>query len=101
MEGVLVLGLFFLWMVLWMMMLRHERRRAVAGKARHGAFRLLIAAAALLVMLFLGGCAVLLLSAHPAALQSMNWSVLGFYFGLPFIAAAIAFWLTMRRGTPG
>ena len=101
MQGVLILGLGFLWMVLWAMLIRHERRRAAAGKPRHGALRLLIASAALLTLLFFGGCVVLLMSANPALLHTLNWGVLRFYVGLPFAAAALAFWLAIRHRARG
>lgn len=97
MEGVLVLGLLVLWMVLWVLMIRHERRRAAAGKARHGAARLLLASAALLTMMFLAGCVLLLVSGYPQWVSILNLRLIGTYVAAPFLVAAIAWWISMRR----
>jgi hypothetical protein len=100
MEGVLIVGLLFLWMVLWVMLVRHERRRARKGLSRHGALRMLIAAAALLTVLFILGSATLLFTMHGSLLQQIRWDVVRLYVGSPFLVALIVLWFTMRRSAP-
>jgi hypothetical protein len=97
MEGVLVLGLLFLWLVLWVMLIRHERRRAARGLPRHGAVRMLLAAAALLTIMFILGCALLVVTAHAPLLGEVDWSAVRLYVGTPFVVALIVVWLTLRR----
>ena len=88
-----VLGLLFLGAVLWLLLDRHEGRRAARGLPRHGRGRLALAAAAMLAVLFTAATALLVLaSAAPIGAPA----VLG--LGLPpFLAGLIVWHLAMRR----
>lgn len=93
--AVFVLGLAFLGSVLWLLLDRHEGRRAARGLPRHGRGRLAVAAAAMLAVLFTVMTAFLVLtSAAPIGAPA----VLG--LGLPpFLAGLIVWRLAMRRKT--
>lgn len=92
---VFILGLLFLGAVLWVLLDRHEGRRAARGLPRHGRARLALAAAAMLAVLFTAVTALLVLSSAsrihmPAALT----------FGLPPFLGGLCVWhLAMRRKT--
>ncbi len=100
MEGVLIFGLLFLWLVLWVMLIRRERRRAAKGLPRHGALRLLFAAAALLFIMFILGSALLLVSAHGALVQQIGWDVIRVYVITPLVVAVAVAWFALRRASP-
>lgn|GEM_PF-3542101 len=95
MEGPLILGVLFLWAVLWVLLDRHEKRRARNGKSRHSRVRLIAASAALLIMLFAVGLAAMIL-AHAGAAQS-PWKAIGLSCVLPFAGALLIWRLAMRR----
>ncbi|MFT3987129.1 hypothetical protein [Aestuariivirga sp.] len=95
MEVPLILGILFLWAVLWVLLDRHEKRRARNGKPRHSRVRLIAASAALLVMLFACGLAFLIV-AHAGTAQS-PWKAIGLSCAPPFIGALLIWRLAMRR----
>ncbi len=91
--AVLILGLLGLGAVLWLVLERHEGRRAARGLPRHGRWRIAVAAAALLAALFAAMTAFLAISS--AARIGMAAAL-----GLPpFLAGLIVCYLAMRRGT--
>jgi len=91
-----ILGLLALGAVLWVLLDRHEKRRAAAGHPRHSALRLIFAAAAFLTMLFSGGCGLLFLANMDG--QYVTWQVIGTLAGPPFVIGLLVWWLSMRRG---
>lgn len=95
---VLIAGLAVLWAVLWIMLLRHEARRAARGQPRHGAPRMALAALALLIILFFGGSLLLLVTAHGDLLSMTDWSRIGPAVAAPVGVALIAAYFTLRRG---
>ena len=97
MVGLLFAGTVFLGWVLWLLLERHERRRALNGKARHSGVRLVLAAGALLAMLTIGVLSLLLLlsiSDNPGARAMAAVLVIG---GPLFLIALLVWWLAMRR----
>jgi len=92
--AVFVLGLAFLGSVLWLLLDRHEARRAARGLPRHGRGRLAVAAAAMLAVLFTAMTAFLAFSS--ASRIDMAAPALGLP---PFLAGLIVCYLAMRRGT--
>jgi heme A synthase len=95
--GLLFAGIVFLGWVLWLLLERHERRRANNRKTRHSGFRLALAAGALLAMLTIGVLSLLLLmsvpgnpSAHAAAAVLIICAPL-------FLVALLVWWVAMRR----
>ena len=97
MVGLLFAGTVFLGWVLWLLLERHERRRALNGKARHSGVRLVLAAGALLAMLTIGVLSLLLLlsiSDNPGAHAMAAVLVIG---GPLFLIALLVWWLAMRR----
>ena len=93
--GVLALGLVFLGLVLWFLLERHEKRRAVAGRPRHSALRLVFAAAGLLVMLLSAGCALIIGTSLNGFFPNM--ALLLIFAAGPFLAGLAFWWLAMRR----
>jgi hypothetical protein len=92
--GPLLLGL-----VLWMLLDRHERRRAAAGLSRHSGKRLAVIAFGLLLSAFALVFAVLL-SFTMAGRPDGPSSGIGFvvaYAGPPLAAGVVICWLSMRR----
>lgn len=88
-----VLGLMFLGAVLWLLLDRHETRRAARGLPRHGRGRLALSAAAMLAVLFTAATALLVFSSAayfhlPAALALAL---------PPFLAGVVVWHLAMRR----
>lgn len=92
MSRLLVIALVVLGAVLWLLLDRHERRRAANGKLRHSGLRLIPAAAALLTMLFAAGFALLLLTSSADAAPGVIVIA-----GPPFLAGLFIWWLAMRR----
>jgi protein-S-isoprenylcysteine O-methyltransferase Ste14 len=93
--SLMILGLVALGAVLWVLLDRHERRRAAADKPRHSPLRLIFAAAALLTVLFSGGCGLLFLANMDG--QYVTWQVIATLAGPPFIIGLLVWWLSMRR----
>ena len=97
MLTVLVAGILFLGAVLWLLLERHEKRRAANGKSRHSRLRLILAAAALLAMMSIGALSLLLLlsisgnSGTPAVPATL---ITG---GPLFLIGFLVWWLAMRR----
>ncbi|MGQ0486390.1 MAG: hypothetical protein ACT4SY_13695 [Hyphomicrobiales bacterium] len=90
---VFILGLLFLGTVLWVLLDRHEGRRAARGLSRHGRARLALAAAAMLAVLFTAATALLVFSSAarfhlPAALAIAL---------PPFLGGLLVWHLAMRR----
>ena len=97
MVGLLFAGIVFLGWVLWLLLERHESRRAVHGKSRHSGVRLVVAAGALLAMLTIGVLSLLLLtsvSGTPGAHAMAAVLIIG---GPLFLIALLVWWLAMRR----
>ncbi|MBC8037274.1 MAG: hypothetical protein H7X89_08655 [Rhizobiales bacterium] len=86
-------GLLFLGGMLWLLLERHESRRAAHGKPRHSGLRLVFAVAAGLTMLFSGGCSLLFLSQSAGDIVEL---VL-LFGGIPFALGLLVWWLAMRR----
>ncbi|MCB1434058.1 MAG: hypothetical protein KDK75_16635 [Alphaproteobacteria bacterium] len=93
----LLVGLGFLGAIIWLLLDRHERRRATNGQPRHSTLRLIFGAAALLTMLFSGGCGLLFLANMDG--QYVTWQVIATLAGPPFVIGLLVWWLAMRRGT--
>ncbi|MBC8036878.1 MAG: hypothetical protein H7X89_06645 [Rhizobiales bacterium] len=95
MTALFFIGLLFLGGVLWLLLERHESRRAANGKPRHSGLRLIFAAAAGLTVLFSGGCSLLFLS------QEAGFAELVLLIGgIPFAVGLLVWWLAMRRPGP-
>jgi hypothetical protein len=93
----LILGLLILGAVLWWLLDRHEKRRALDGKPRHSALRLILAAAALLTILFSGGCGLLFLINADG--QYVTWEAVSVLSGPPLAVGLLVWWLAMRRSS--
>jgi len=95
----IILGLLLLTAALWMLLERHETRRAAAGKSRHSGFRLLIAAIGILTVLFSGAIALLFFSElHTSGgKQIVDGPVVLLICGPPLAIGLLIWWLAMRR----
>ena len=93
MLNLLIIGLVFLGLVLWLLLHRHEKRRMARGLPSHSGFRLIFAAAGLLTMLVTGGCALLLATAGLHA----SLPAIALYGVPPFAVGLLVCWLAMRR----
>jgi len=90
----IILGLAFLGSVLWLLLDRHEGRRAKRGLARHGRGRLAVAAAAMLAALFTAMTGLL------AFVSVSHLGIAAAVFVLPPIIGGVLVWhLAMRRKT--
>ena len=97
MIAVLILATLALGAVLYWLLDRHEQRRAVAGKPRHSALRLVFGAAALLTILFSGGCGLLFLINQDGLY--VTWQAVGIIAGPPLAVGLLVWWLAMRRAS--
>lgn len=95
MATLLVFGLVGLAGVLWVLMERHERRRAAAGLPRLSALRLVFAAAAMLTLLFSGGCGLLFLANQDS--QYVTGEAVAVIAGPPLAFGAALAWLMLNR----
>ncbi len=93
--GIIVVGLLGLGAVVWVLLDRHEARRAANGKPRHSALRLIFGAAALMIMLFSGGCGLLFLTAGQS--QYVDVAAVAIFTLPPLLVGLLIWWLAMRR----
>lgn len=91
----LVLGTAVLLGILWLLLDRHERRRADAGLARHSGLRLVFAAAGLLLALFAGGCGALFAVNMDGVY--VTWQAIAVLAGPALAVGALIAWLALRR----
>jgi hypothetical protein len=89
------LGLLALGAALFVLLSRHERRRAAQGLPRHSVLRLIFAAAALLTLLFSGGCGLLFLANQDG--QYVTWEAVAALSGPPLALGTTASWLMLTR----
>ncbi len=95
MIAMLILGLILLGTLLWVLLYRHEARRAATGKPRHSALRLIFASLALLTVLFSGGCGLLFLINADGLY--VTWQAVAVVAGPPLAVGLVVWWLAMRR----
>jgi predicted PurR-regulated permease PerM len=95
MSAIVIVGPLLLGAVLWLLLDRHERRRAEDGLPRHSPLRLVFASAGLLLLLFAGGCGAL----FAANMDNMyvTWQSIGIFAGPPLAVGALVAWLALRR----
>lgn len=91
-----ILGPLMLGAVLWLLLDRHERRRADRGLPRHAGLRLIAASFGLLLALFAGGCGALFgLNADGKYVDATSVAI----FTAPaLLLGGSVFWLAMARG---
>jgi hypothetical protein len=96
--GIFPIGLLALFLMIFFLLDRHEKRREKAGQPRHSGPRLLIASLAMLTILFSGGCASLFFATMSGSQgQYIDWPVILIFAGPPFVIGVIVWWLAMRR----
>lgn len=93
--GIIVVGLVGLAAVVWVLLERHEARRAAAGKPRHSALRLIFGAVAMMIMLFSGGCGLLFLANMDG--MYVQWQAVAVFTLPPLLVGLLIWWLAMRR----
>ncbi len=96
MSLLIILGPLLLGAVLWLLLDRHERRRADRGLPRHAGLRLILAAASLLLALFAGGCGALF--GINADGHYVNAATVAVFTAPALLLGGSVFWLAMARG---
>lgn len=99
MAPIFLLGLVLLGVALYVLLDRHEARRAAGGKSRHSSLRLILASFGLLLLLFSGGCS--LLFGLNADGTYVTWQAVTVIGGPPIVAGFLIWFLATRRPSRG
>lgn len=96
MSILVILGPLMLGAVLWLLLDRHERRRADRGLPRHAGLRLIAASFGLLLALFAGGCGALF--GFNADGKYVDVTTVAIFTAPALLLGGSVFWLAMARG---
>jgi hypothetical protein len=96
MSLLIFLGPLILGAVLWLLLDRHERRRADRGLPRHSGMHLIAASFGLLLALFAGGCGALF--GFNADGKYVDFATVAIFTAPALLLGGSVFWLAMARG---